>query len=185
MNKNDTSKQLVRIENNDTLLIKANSNLAITDKILTPLFDIRRRDIIELLIDYPNNISVYIAKFYTLSKELIKQHIKYLMSYGLAHNKKILWDKEIIKLLDDNSSSGWVWDGLSNNSLPWSREILSKYRYKLFWYLLSENKSIPWSLDLIEEFKDELLDCEEGDVKGWDFEVLSKNEYLPWCDELI
>ena len=62
--------------------------------------------------------------------------------------------------------------------MPWSLELIEKYKDKWSWGSLSNNKTfnkaLPWSLELIERFED----C-------WSWGELSANEALPWSLELI
>mgnify|MGYP001425278196 CR=1 FL=1 len=69
----------------------------------------------------------------------------------------------------------WDWTLLSGNeNLPWSEELIEKYKHKWEWIYLSGNQYLPWSEELIEKYKDK-----------WTWTTLSDNENLPWSEELI
>jgi hypothetical protein len=56
--------------------------------------------------------------------------------------------------------------GLSSNiGLPWSEQLIEKYKYKWEWNGLSRNEAIPWSLNLIEKY-----------FKHWGSTYLVKNK---------
>lgn len=61
-----------------------------------------------------------------------------------------------------------------NKSLPWSIELIEKYKYKWNWDDLSMNVAIPWSVELIEKF-----------INKWNWDNLSINNTLPWSDNFI
>ncbi|MFL5766104.1 MAG: hypothetical protein ACJ77K_19320 [Bacteroidia bacterium] len=76
----------------------------------------------------------------------------------------------------------------SNEYLPWSGELISKYAEKWDWDMLSLNPSLPWTIDLIEQFESKW--CWGGeicDINGFTkYECgLSGNPGLPWSYNLI
>jgi hypothetical protein len=61
-----------------------------------------------------------------------------------------------------------------NESLPWSLELIRKYKDKWNWSNLSKNKLLPWSIELIYEFENK-----------WNWRYLSENKSVPFSIELI
>lgn len=50
----------------------------------------------------------------------------------------------------------------SNQSIPWSFDILCKFRSQIDWFQLSKNESVPWSEKILLEFSDELVFCQHS-----------------------
>jgi hypothetical protein len=60
----------------------------------------------------------------------------------------------------------WNWSS-GNSSLPWSIDLIEKYRDKWDWEWLSNNLFLPWSIELIEKYKDK-----------WNWKYDSINVYI-------
>lgn len=70
---------------------------------------------------------------------------------------------------------GWDMGGLAKNkSLPWSHELIDRYKDRWDWGMLSKNDALPWSVELIERYGDR-----------WNWKFLSSNRSLPWSLELL
>jgi len=66
---------------------------------------------------------------------------------------EIPWSEELI----DRYKDRWTWCHLSlNNGIPWSEEIIIKYEEFWDWHNLSQNESILWTPKLLELYKDKL-----------------------------
>jgi len=122
---------------------------------------------------------------------------------GLSKKKQKL--NELTRKIEEvkNDWHGKNWSGLSANpSLPWSIELIEKYKNKWSWYELSENPSLPWSIELIEKFagmtgKDyleknpnttlsiEFIENSHIGRGNWSWSKLSSNKFLPWSIDLI
>jgi hypothetical protein len=69
--------------------------------------------------------------------------------YGLSSNESLPWSEDLIAKYEDR----WDWVGLSRNeSLPWSEELIVKYEDRWFWHALGCINSLPWNLELIKIF---------------------------------
>ena len=69
----------------------------------------------------------------------------------------------------------WDWTLLSGNgNLPWSEELIEKYKDKWTWTTLSDNENLPWSEELIEKYRNK-----------WNWSLLAINQNIPWSEELI
>jgi hypothetical protein len=94
----------------------------------------------------------------------------------LSRSGSLNWSEELI----ENLKHYLVWGdknsvGLSGNEfLPWSIELIDKYRDFWNWSFLSQNKSLPWSEELIDEF-----------FSYWDWYRLSANPSLPFTVKFI
>jgi len=66
------------------------------------------------------------------------------------------------------------WSLSQSLNLPWSLELIEKYKNRWYWCCLSANTALPWSPELIEKYKER-----------WDWRELSTNNALPWSPELI
>src|SRR5690606_9064437 len=90
---------------------------------------------------------------------------------NLSQQISLPWSLELLTRYKDY----WNWYYLSKNpSLPWTIELIERYRFLLNWSSLSTNPSLPWSIELIEKYEHK-----------WDWSNLSKNPSLPWSVELI
>ncbi len=109
-----------------------------------------------------------------LSEHFIEKYISNFSTselYSLSRNTSIPWSVELIEKYKDK----WSWNGLSFCTvLPWSEEFIDKFKYNWNWDCLSTNTSIPWSVELIEKYKDK-----------WSWISLSSNQALPWTSNLI
>jgi len=87
------------------------------------------------------------------------------------------------------------WTYLSQNELlPWSAELIEKYKKEWDWRWLSNNESIPWNLELIKQFEDRIYwgpDYMEDFDNGDDFDMffdlccISANPTIEWDAEII
>jgi hypothetical protein len=105
------------------------------------------------------NISVKIIEKYPYSCVYEKQgdyEKNYYTSY--LYNEYFPWTIDLIeeKSFDlfwkDNNRSSIRKIFAKNTLIPWSEELLNKYKRDLDWNHLTENDSVPWSLDLINKF---------------------------------
>lgn len=93
------------------------------------------------------------------------------VSGEIEKNENIPWTVDLI----DRYKEEWSWRSFSNNkSLPWSTDFMTKFRNYMDWDWLSESNCLPWSVSLIQEFSGK-----------WDWEKLSQNESLPWSASLL
>jgi|GEM_PF-5442550 len=82
------------------------------------------------------------------------------------------------------------WQVLSQNSyLPWSIELLEKYREKWDWNLLSLNDSLPWSERLIAAFQDLWEWGGLGDANEYGDRLvvwgLTSNDAIHWTEQML
>ena len=101
-----------------------------------------------------------IALNYPLNEKLIERYTNLDWNY-LLRKKDIMPDNNVIKK-DEN----YMWHNLSRNLfLPWSMELIKKYKKNWNWHYLSKNESIKWSNELIEIYNDK-----------WDWNIAYKNK---------
>ena len=75
------------------------------------------------------------------------------MNRGECSNNAIylsLHNNRMVPLL----TIGGEWRLSSNRSLPWSEELLERYKDKWNWKILTRIESLPWSESLIERYAD-------------------------------
>jgi hypothetical protein len=76
---------------------------------------------------------------------------------------------------DDIVDGSVDWDILSSNEfLPWSEELISRFHDRWNWWRLSSNDSVPWSEELLMRF-----------ANKWEWKALSRNPSLPWTESFI
>ena len=128
----------------------------------------------EIFLKNPRLFVDLVCEFYSLNICDFKKYNNYFNLGNwekLCWNKNIPWSLELIEKFKDE----WIWSRLStNDNIPCSIELLDKYEHKWDWLELSKNRNLPWSSELIEKFKNR-----------WDWISLSENENLPWNIELI
>jgi hypothetical protein len=84
---------------------------------------------------------------------------------------KLPWSMDLIVKYKDK----WNFKGLSENvNLPWTDDIIEKYVDYWDWKELSANESIPFSVELISKYQEK-----------WDWINLSSNKSIPWSIDLI
>lgn len=103
----------------------------------------------------------------------------------LSGKKNVVWTS---KLLEEFSES-FEWEGSggisSNESIPWTLELIDQFKYDISFKWMSVNTGVPWSIHLIDLYIDEWYwgKHEREDVSL--YQALSINESIPWSEELI
>ena len=135
--------------------------------------------------DYINKLSL----FYPWSKSELYKYGEYLNWSFISENESIEWNEELIQSFDsylffsrDNGVYPEVCGLSANKAIPFTKQLIWKYKDKWDWTALTDNPSISWTEKLLDEFKD-----------YWSWEVyefagnigLSRNENLPWSIDLI
>ena len=87
------------------------------------------------------------------------------------------WTIDLIEKYKDN----WNWIHLSGNKkLPWSFKLIDRYKDKWDWWWLTYNDNIIWSLELIEYFENmffkEMIFNNNRDSKSF-YSVLWKRKF--------
>jgi hypothetical protein len=78
------------------------------------------------------------------------------------------------------------WRRLSMNEvLPWSKELIEKYKDKWDWEGLTMNQSIPWTLELIKQFEDKIDWFVDRGEPVYCVGTLSGNMSVPWDAEIL
>ena len=92
-----------------------------------------------------------------------------------------------------------AWKELSGE-LPWTEQLLEKYKDKVDWKEISTNRNIVWTVPMIEKFKRHIdWDCLSGSDNDhlftaellerykdrWNWQELSRNSSLPITDRLL
>jgi hypothetical protein len=105
----------------------------------------------------------------------------------LSLDERVPWSDELI----EKWKHEWNWGSLSlNENLPWSESLIEKYVERWNWENLSVNRSLPWTEKLIEKFVDR-WDFGTNKVSPYDDAVqyctsgLSSNPKLPWSMDFI
>ncbi len=89
----------------------------------------------------------------------------------LSSNEFLPWSAELIDRFKDN----WNWRRLSlNENIPWSYDIITRFGYRLDWQALSSNPALPWDEDFIARY-----------APYWNYGALSENPGVPWSLELL
>ena len=105
--------------------------------------------------------------------ELVEKYKDKWNWFGLSKTYKKVQEATLI--INNVRELGDKWEGLSRNTgLPWSLDLIERYKDKWDWYELSKNHSIPWSEELIEKFIDK-----------WSYTSLSMNRSVPWTDSIV
>ena len=112
--------------------------------------------------------------------EFISEFESYLIQdlYGNGKTEAIFsnipsvpWTFELIEKYKDY----WHWLGLSTNTgIKWSEKIISKYVDKWNWEALSTNTGIKWSEKIILKYVDK-----------WNWDLLTINPNIIWTESLI
>ena len=86
-------------------------------------------------------------------------------------------EKQIEKykdLLTWDSGSGSNQNIASNMNLPWSSELITKYKQKWHWWSLSRNSGVNWTEEMICEFEENII-----------WQSMANNTNLPWSLKFI
>lgn len=93
----------------------------------------------------------------------------------LSRNTGLPWSSTLIERYQDQWDWGGHERGLScNEAVPWTVEMVNRFRADLDTIWFAANCRVPWSEQLVEQFKEEL---------DWNF--FSRNEAVPWSMSLI
>lgn len=147
----------------------------------------------------PECFKQLISSYYPLNNTQIKKYKLFFDNHLLLNNTSIQWNSDILNLfkseedwqiISKNSSVfknillldefydmiHWkdphqsLFSTLANNKgLPWSYELIEKYKNSWDYYQMSYNDDIPWSEKLIDEH-----------IEEWDWAAMALNEGLPW-----
>lgn len=77
-------------------------------------------------------------------------------------------------LLTWDSGNGSNQNIASNTNLPWSSELITKYKQKWHWWSLSQNPGVNWTEEMILEFEENII-----------WQSMAKNINLPWSLDFI
>jgi hypothetical protein len=137
-------------------------------------YSLEQMKILEILKKNPDLIGNLLWSYYPFKKEQLQLY-SYCCSRSewrlLSYNSALPWSLELIEKYKDK----WDWEILSKKTnLPWSLELIRKFEDKWHWKYLLYNSDLPWSLELIEQYEDR-----------WDWASLSCNYFLPWSLKLI
>jgi hypothetical protein len=86
--------------------------------------------------------------------------------------------------------TGLDWRILSNNTLlPWSSELIEKYKDRWDWPVLCANGYVPWSVELMKKFEDKIdwtigIPDENG-LTTYDALGISENLYIQWDSSIL
>ena len=158
-------------------ILKGSAYKVYTEKILS-LMNLSATDYIDRL-----------SLFYPWSKGELLRYGEYLNWSYISENESIEWNDDLIQSYDTKlffETSNGIYPevcGLSaNKAVPFTKQLITKYKDKWDWTALTDNPSIHWSEELLNEFHD---------YWAWEmFEFagnigLSRSENLPWSIGLI
>jgi len=98
------------------------------------------------------------------------------------------WQLQSAEEIDKTKNIDWI--RLSQNQvLPWSANLIEKYKEKWDWWFLCTNASIPWSVQLIRQFEDYIdwtqdITDEDG-ITTMTMDSISANFSIEWDAELL
>jgi len=95
-----------------------------------------------------------------------------------------------LKTEDIENTKRIDWNALSKNIyLPWSKELIERYRYQWDWNALSKNETVPWNLEMMECFEDQIKWVELNENKRSSRRVndygISQNEGIKWKKAIL
>lgn len=169
---NKENKSLISI---GTQLSRIGQQLEITNKLLAVS---ERQKVLELFVRHPEFLIELISKYYPLSAKLIEQY-KDKLNWGACNY-------HLFHGLDHGI-------GLSSNKvLPWTEELINKYKDHWDWDVLSVNEYLPWTENLIDSYDPHQCDVYYSDEQAplwiWDFGYglgLGSNNGVNWTEELV
>lgn len=185
-------------------LAKTSVALSLTDKLT---FNQNRKLVKEIfLMNGPFFIHT-ICNFYPFKIELIEKYENEWEWNLLIKNENIFWTDELLGKFIEFLSENPVVKINSMFTLPFSKNIIEKYKHELFWAYLSSNEKIEWREEIIDKYKrnwvwgsrenDELAGLSINKklpwsesffkkyLKHWDWSDLSRNENFLWNDAII
>jgi len=123
----------------------------------------------------------------------LRNRYKGRWSPSIIGTEALPWRTPLAPMIEDCAKRfGWKWLS-SNNTLPWTRELIEHFAQRWDWDMLSYNRSLSWTESLIADYatrwqwgqpgaRDRVVFRRyfSGDGSG-----LSGNEALPWSEELI
>lgn len=113
--------------------------------------------------------------------DLIKKYKNRLNLETLSNDSPAFADLNFLEAIKDTipwkgSRSGLFLSSsiARNKHIPWSKELIWKYRKELNFEHLSYNEKLPWSEKLLERFK-----------SRWDWDAVAANPAVPWTLQLL
>jgi|GEM_PF-2118911 len=112
-------------------------------------------------------------------EELIKRYKDKVDICKLHENKSVVWTNDMLdrcfETVKKDKCNYIRWSGFAENeNIPWTADLLEKYKEYLSWSSLSNNPKLPWNGDLIKKF-----------LLNWDWSSLSQSTAIPWSTEII
>ena len=96
----------------------------------------------------------------------------------LSVNNGVGFTEEQIEKYKDqftwDSGSGSNQNIASNSNLPWSVELIKKYKHKWHWWSLLRNTGVNWTEEMISEFEENII-----------WQSMANNINLPWSVDFI
>ncbi|MDC1213885.1 hypothetical protein N8000_05360 [Rhodospirillales bacterium] len=111
-------------------------------------------------------------KYSFRTKEKLHDENRLIIS-NLPNHTNVLWSEELIALyeqLQERDAAYINWSRISSNKrIPWTIELIDRFRNRWDWEALASNESLPWSEELLRRFKG---------TRG--LSKLLHNETVPW-----
>lgn len=122
-----------------------------------------------------------ICRYYPWNTEQLDNFINQLNWNEISINSNIKWSSKLIEKFENKLNFGDY--GLtSNESIPFTPELIEKYKNKWDWTFLTDNSQIPWTIDLLEKYQDYWA------WESYEFAGnlgLSLNRHLPWSIDIL
>lgn len=113
------------------------------------------------------------------SKDFFCKYINNWSLNDISGNRGIKWDEDFFNEFLNYKNAIWGW--LSYCCLPWSKELILKYKDKWDWRLLTINENIVWTDEMVNLFYDEIrwdVICENKSFKlDLDFFINNLKKY--------
>lgn len=113
--------------------------------------------------------------------DLVKKYKNRLNLESVTNDSPVFADLNFLEAIKDvipwkGSRSGLFFSSsiARNKHIPWSKELIWKYRKELNFEHLSYNEKLPWSEKLLERFK-----------SRWDWDAVASNPAVPWTLQLL
>lgn len=117
------------------------------------------------LLSLNNGVGFSIAQLEKYNNKIKWNGASHFDSYTIANNTSLPWTEELI----DRFKTKWDWAGIARNTgIPWTEKLMIQYSPFLMPSVLFHNPSLPWTLNFI-------LNYEKDCFEAWNLTWLSEN----------
>ena len=158
-------------EHTSLRLSQLNRSFSVTKKLLVPIENKARQELLEFVSKYPAFALSSISRNAPIKPTILAQFEDLWQYGGISTNKSIAWTADII----DNLKERLHWKAFSTlHHSYWSESLLIRFGDFWDWFELSKNASIPWSEALFLRFNDR-----------WSWHGLLKNPAVRFTEKMI